>query len=187
MTHPPYDAPEVPALGAVVDAGRGSLPFALVRDESLVACAAWALGDAGITAVDASVPWVGIQEAGEPFVLHDALCPLTPAAFLAACVRLAVEEDVVVVGVREVTDTVKRLEGDRIGATVDRAGLLEVWSPIVLPASVCARLDEPDTTSFAALVADLRAHTEVQLVTAPPEARRVSSPDDLRLLEALSG
>ena len=187
MTHLLEDGAEVRALGVVVEAGRGSLPFALVGDESLVACAAWGLGDAGITAVDASVPWVGIQEAGEPFVLHDALCPLVPAAFLAACVRLAVEEEVVVVGVREVTDTVKRLEGDRVGATLDRAGLLEVWSPIVLPASVCARLDEPDTTSFAALVADLRSHTEVQLVTAPPEARRVSSPADLRLLEALSG
>ena len=47
--------------------------------------------------------------------------------------------------------------------------------------------EQPDVAAEReALVADLRSHTEVQLVTAPPEARRVSSPADLRLLEALS-
>ena len=41
-----------PALGTVVDEARGSLPYLLVHGESLVACAAWALGDARVTAVD---------------------------------------------------------------------------------------------------------------------------------------
>ena len=35
--------------------GRGSLPFALVHGESLVAAASWALGEAGVELFDASV------------------------------------------------------------------------------------------------------------------------------------
>ena len=48
-----------------------------------------------------------MRDAEAPLVLHDALCPMTPPDFIAACVRRAVDEDVVVVGVRPVTDTVK--------------------------------------------------------------------------------
>jgi len=186
MTLDPYDDPEMTALGMVVETGRGSLPFALIHGESLVACAAWALGEAEVTVVDASVPWSGIREAAEPFVLHDALCPMTPAAFIAACVRTAVADDVVVVGVHAVADTVKTVADGLVGATVDRAALVEVWSPIVLPASGCGLLELPALDSFARVAADLRAHAEVRLVAAPPGARRVAAVDDLRLLEALS-
>ena len=87
MTDDPYDDAELPpALGLVVDEGRGSLPFALIHGEALVACAAWALGEAGVTPVDLGTAWAGAARAEEPFVLHDALCPMTPAAFIAACV-----------------------------------------------------------------------------------------------------
>ena len=37
MTSDPYDVQ--PALGSVIDEGRGSLPFALIHGEALVACA----------------------------------------------------------------------------------------------------------------------------------------------------
>ncbi len=186
MTLDPDDVPVESGLGMVVEAGRGSLPFTLVHGESLVACAAWALADAGVTVVDASVTWAGIQEAQEPFVLHDALCPLTPAAFIAECVRGSVADAVVVVGVRAVTDTVKQVADGVVGATVDRAGLLEVWSPVVLPAAVCAAIEAPDPASFARLVAALRERAEIRFVPAPAEARRVGSPDDVRLLSALT-
>ena len=53
MTEHPYDERELPpALGVVLDEDRGSLPYALIHGEALVACAAWALGDAGVTPVD---------------------------------------------------------------------------------------------------------------------------------------
>ena len=35
-----------PALGAVVDNDRGSLPFALIHGEPLIACATWAIAGA---------------------------------------------------------------------------------------------------------------------------------------------
>lgn len=183
----PYDDLEpTPALGAVVEQGRGALPFALIHGEALVACAAWALGEAQVTAVDLGTEWAGIVEADEPFVLHDPLCPMTPASFIAACVDRAVELDRVVVAVRPVTDTVKVLHDGAVGETLDREALHGVVSPVVLPASVVAALDGLPATDFPALVQALAARFEVELVPAPAAARRVSSPDDVRVLEALT-
>jgi len=186
MTTDPDDLTEVTALGSVVESDRGTLPFTLIHGESLVACAAWALGEAGVTVVDASVPWESVREARESFVLHDPLCPMTPAAFVAQCVRSATADGVVVVGVRPVTDTVKTVADGLVGATVDRNGLVAVCSPVVLPASVCAVLEGKPRGSFAEIVTRVRQVAEVRLVEAPPEARRVASADDVRLLEALT-
>lgn len=153
-----------PALGTVVDEGRGSLPYSLVLGESLVACAAWGLGDAGVTAVDHGTLWEGIVDSGEPFVLHDSLCPLTPAPFIATCVARAVEVDAVVVG-------------------VDAAG--RVLSPVVLPASVVAGLDALPSTDFDELVARLDGAVALERVVAPASAARVGSAEDVAALEAL--
>jgi 2-C-methyl-D-erythritol 4-phosphate cytidylyltransferase len=170
----------------VLDADRGHLPFALVHGEPLVACAAWALGEAGITAVDIGTPWAALVETGGPLVLHDPLCPLTPPAFLAACATYAAERASVVVGVRPVTDTVKETEGAYVGPTLDRSQLLQVVAPVVLPAPVVAALDGLPTTDLTALAADLAGRFPVATLPAPAEARRVSSEADLRLLEALT-
>lgn len=176
----------VAALGAVVESDRGSLPFALIHGEALVACATWALDEAGVTALDLTVPWSSVVEAEEPYVLHDALCPMTPAGFIASCVEHAVERDAVVVAVRPVTDTVKTVADGLVGDTLDREELLEVASPIVLPASVVAALDVQPGGDFAALAAALAARFPVVTVTAPAEARRVADQDDVRVLEAMT-
>jgi len=176
----------VPSLGLVLDQDRGSLPFALVHGEPLVACAAWALGEAGVTLVDAGTPWSSIVVGAEPLVLHDPLCPLTPPGFIAGCLAHALDTGRVVVGVRPVTDTVKLVEDGYAGATVDRDGLLQVCSPVVLPAAVVAALEGPPGSDLAALVAGLAGRFDVQPVEAPPEARRVANEEDLRLLEALT-
>ncbi|WP_252274764.1 2-C-methyl-D-erythritol 4-phosphate cytidylyltransferase [Nocardioides sp. LMS-CY] len=180
-----YDEP-TPALGTVVDEGRGRLPYTLIHGEALVAAAAWALGEAGVTPVDAGTSWAALVASGEPFVLHDPLCPMTPPSFVADCVARAVERGCVVVGVRPVTDTVKVVEGGAVGETVDRDLLVTVASPIVLPATVVAALSGLPTTDFGELVADLRRRYPVELVEAPPAARRVGSADDVRVLEALT-
>lgn len=184
-----YDVPS--ALGTVVETDRGSLPFALIHGEGLVAAAGWALGESGVTPVDFTTRWSGLQESGEAYVLHDALCPMTPAEFITRCLVTAVERDVVVVGVRPVTDTVKTLDTgsdgvEVVGATVARSELLSVVSPIVLPAGVVAALEELPTNDFAELAALLAARFPVVTLEAPAAARRVGSPDDVRLLEALT-
>ena len=94
-----------------------------------------------------------------------------------------------VAGVRPVTDTVKVLHGDTLGETVDREALARVVSPVVVPADrvdgAAALLSDPGV-DLAALVEALRADGPVVLLEAPPEAMRVSGPDDVRVLEALT-
>ena len=175
-----------PALGAVIEVGRGSLPFALIHGEALVACAAWALGASGVTPVDLGTEWEGLVDGGEPFVLHDSLCPMTPPSFIAECLVRAVEGDTVVAGVRPVTDTVKVVTGDLVGQTVDRERLRAVASPIVLPARVVAALDEQPSLDFATLVRELESRFGIEYVEAPAAGRRVTSADDVRVLEALT-
>jgi 2-C-methyl-D-erythritol 4-phosphate cytidylyltransferase len=170
----------------VVETDRGSLPFALVHGESLVASAAWALGEAGVTVVDLVTEWAELVAAEAPFVLHDALCPLTPPAFVEECVRHAAERSAVTVGVRPVTDTVKELRDGRVGETVDRTVLLQVVSPVVLPAGVVAALDGVPSHDFVELVATLAERFPVVTLEAPAEARRVADEADLRVLEALT-
>lgn len=174
------------ALGTVVEADRGSLPFALIHGEALVVAAVWALGQAEVLPVDMPVTWDTVVEAGEAYVLHDALCPMTPPEFIAQCVETALARDAVVIAVRPVTDTVKRLDGDIVAETVDRDGLLEVLSPIVLPAAVVSTLAEAPITDFAAFAADLATRFPIVTVTAPAAAARVRSLEDVRTLEALT-
>jgi 2-C-methyl-D-erythritol 4-phosphate cytidylyltransferase len=92
-----------------------------------------------------------------------------------------------VVGVRPVTDTVKRLEEGYVGATVDRDALARVVSPVVVPARL---LEDPAlddlSVDLADLVTRLGGQGRVLLVEAPPEAMRVSDAEDLRVLEALT-
>jgi 2-C-methyl-D-erythritol 4-phosphate cytidylyltransferase len=181
MTIDEYDE-RPPALGSVVEQDRGTLPFALIHGEALVACASWALGDSGVTPVDQGTEWAGLADSGEPFVLHDVLCPMTPASFISACVATAVDRETVVVGVRPAADAGTEQEPAN-GVAVDRADRVSIASPVVLPAGVVAALDGLPTLDFDELVAWLRGRFPVRFVEAPPAAVRVRSLDDLRALE----
>ena len=169
-----------------METDRGSLPFALVHGEPLVAAAAWAVGEAGIFLVDLGTGWEAVVDAGTPFVLHDALCPMTPPAFLASCVEHAAASSTVTVGVRPVTDTFRERHDGVLGATADRSSPLQVVSPIVLPAGVVAALDGLPTTDFAELVTALAERFPVETLEAPESARRVTDEADLPILEALT-
>lgn len=152
-----------------------------------MACAAWALGEAGVRIVDATVAWEAIVESGEDLVLHDALCPMTPPAFIAACLERARSTGRPVVGVRPVTDTVKEVSGALVGETLDRDALLAVTSPLVVPAAVLAELaDRPDVDLVRAAAELAAAGHPVATLAAPPEGRRVSSTEDVRVLDALT-
>lgn len=177
---------EEQSLGWVPVEGRGSLPFALVHGESLVAAASWALGEADVMLFDASVSFDQVRRSGRALVLHDPLCPLTPVDFLRDAVARSDETGAVVVGFRPVTDTVKHADGAQLGATVDRTDLRAVTSPIVVPAAVLAGLDRLDTTDFPALVARLASVARVEWLESPPLSRRVRDEADLADLEALS-
>jgi 2-C-methyl-D-erythritol 4-phosphate cytidylyltransferase len=180
-------------LGIVPTEGRGSLPYALVHGESLVAAASWALSTAGAELFDFSVPFESVQQAETALVLHDPLCPLTPAGFIEEAIEECERTGAVVVGVRPVTDTVKEYAPSTgsgraafLGATLDREGLVCVTSPIVLPATVVAALDRLDADDFAALVAELSKRFPVRHLEAPALGRRIVAEADLEILVALS-
>lgn len=179
-----------PTLGMVLESGRGSLPYGLIHGEPLVRCAVLALEEADIEPIDADAEWALVQELvedrGEALVLHDALCPLTPPDFLARCAALAAGGPVVA-AYRPVTDTIKQLDGDLVGRTVDRETLRALGSPVVLPAALVAAMTEPPGADLVALVSRLRGEgVEIEWIEAPADARRVASADDVRVLEALT-
>ncbi|WP_210650090.1 hypothetical protein [Nocardioides sp. SYSU D00065] len=153
------------ALGTVLDEDRGALPYQLIHGESLVACAAWALGEAGVRTLDLGTSWSVVVDSGEPFVVHDSLCPMTPAPFIAGCVERAVAGGVAVVGVGE-------------------AGT--ALSPVVLPAAVAAELAALPSSDVAELVRELESLGAVDRVVAPLSAARVSSAADVAALERLT-
>ncbi len=175
-----------PALGLVLDEDRASLPYALIHGEALCACAAWALGEAGVTLVDSRTTWVAVRDAGEPVVLHDALCPMTPPDFIASCVRRALAEDAVVVATRPVTDTIKVVADGLVAETVPRDGLTAVVSPVVLPPSVLAAVEAGPDVDLVSLVADLARTHRIVTLEAPASARRVGSQAEITILEALT-
>jgi 2-C-methyl-D-erythritol 4-phosphate cytidylyltransferase len=181
----PYPEP-MDSLGIVPTDARGSLPYALVHGESLVAAASWALTTAGVELFDYSVPFAAVQDADQTLVVHDPLCPLTPVEFIEQAVEECERTGAVVVGVRPVTDTIKEYDGTALGATLDREQLICVTSPVVLPASVVAALDSLDTDDLAALVARLSERFPVRHLPAPPLGRRIVAESDLEALVALS-
>ena len=176
-------------LGMVPLDGRGSLPYALVHGESLVAAASWALSTAEVDLFDFNVAFAQVRDAGRMLVVHDPLCPLTPSGFLAEAVAEAQRSGAVVVGVRPVTDTVKEYDGTELGGTVDRDSLVCVTSPVVLPVAVVAALDELpgiETGDLATLVERLAERFPVRHLEAPPLGRRIVDEGDLEVLAALS-
>lgn len=182
------DAPD--PVGMLMDEDRGTLPYALIHGEALIACAAWAMGEAGVLPADTGISWdevrEHVEETGATLVLHDPLCPMTPAGFISTCVDQAHHSRAVVVGVRPVTDTVKTVEDGFLGETLERDNLRTVVSPIVIPSTVVLAMPSLPTTQFDELVPLLREHFPVALVPAPPQARRISSADDIRILEELT-
>ena len=190
----------------LVVADRGSLPFALLHGEALVAHALHALlaaWPAGVTVVvdegsrDATarvarrlgrgtVSLVGREEwwrsrATGADLLHDPLCPLVPEEFLR---DLAAADGVARAAYRPVTDTVKTAVDGRISGTLDRDRLGVVVAPVVLPASFGVG-EPPPPLAFAPLVRWLRARGPVELVRAPSSARRVDDEEGVMLLECV--
>ena len=62
------DEPGPTAFGVVVERERGSLPFALLHGEPLVAWAAWAMGEAGIQLLDLTTAWEAARDTGQALV-----------------------------------------------------------------------------------------------------------------------
>jgi 2-C-methyl-D-erythritol 4-phosphate cytidylyltransferase len=151
---------------------------------------------------DARTWWrtLGEGEGGPVTVLlHDPLCPLVPASFLASCLKATPADDVrreaagpargpgALVAFRPVTDTIKTVVDDHIVDTLDRDIFGIVASPVVFDhrQALSTRESRPPTDDFAALVAWLRVRGPVGLRKAPSLGRRVDDPSSVNLLECM--
>jgi 2-C-methyl-D-erythritol 4-phosphate cytidylyltransferase len=121
----------------------------------------------------------------EVILVHDAARPLAPAAlFEAVIAAVRAGADCAVPGV-PVSNTVKRVAGERVVETVDRADLVEVQTPQAFAAAALrsAHADAPDATDDAGLVE--AAGGTVVVVPGDPTNLKLTHPHDLALARAL--
>jgi 2-C-methyl-D-erythritol 4-phosphate cytidylyltransferase/2-C-methyl-D-erythritol 2,4-cyclodiphosphate synthase len=120
-------------------------------------------------------------------LVHDGARPLVSSALVDAVVAAAATHGAAI-PVMPVTDTLKRVEGGRVAATVDRTGLVAAQTPQGVRRDVLAAAyaafppDGPETwTDEAALLEACR----IPVHAIPGEAAnlKVTLPDDLRLAE----
>ena len=175
------------AVGAAQSACDGVvvvLPAALVAGEAAPTPGAKAAGGAtrsdsvrrGLEAVPAEANIV---------VVHDAARPLADAALFRAVVEaVRAGADAAVPGV-PIADTVKRVEGDVVVATVDRAQLVAVQTPQAFQAAMlrAAHDGAPEATDDAALIE--AAGGKVVVVPGDPRNRKITTPEDLVMAAAL--
>jgi 2-C-methyl-D-erythritol 4-phosphate cytidylyltransferase len=126
-----------------------------------------------------------VPDDADIIVVHDAARPLARSALFAAVIdAVAAGADVAIPGV-PVTDTVKRVEGDRVTETVDRAQLVAVQTPQAFRADALrkAHANADDATDDAALVEAVGG--TVVVVEGEVANIKVTTPHDLRIAEAL--
>ena len=181
--------------GVIPLEGRGALPFTPLRGRPLLHHAVETLRSVCEVTVTveperaeearAAVPdGVALSSPGafwaQPpsrVLLHDCLCPLVPAGFL----RAIADRNSPAAAYRPVTDTLKDVDGDVVGGTVDRERFGVLTSPVLL----LDLTQRPPTEDLARLVTWLRRRGPVDLVRSPPLGRRAVDHASVRLLECL--
>lgn len=119
-------------------------------------------------------------------VVHDAARPLaTPELFAAVVGALDAGGVQGAIPVLPVSDTLKRIDGGTVEATVDRDGLATVQTPQAFVAATlrAAHAEGGETTDDAALLEAMGA--TVSAVAGDPRNVKLTRPDDLAVAEAL--
>lgn len=120
-------------------------------------------------------------------VVHDAARPLAGAELFRAAVRAVTAGAAGAVCAVPLTDTVKRVDGTRVTATLDREGLWSVQTPQAFRAGAlrAAHAGAGEATDDAALVEAMGE--EVVVVPGHPGNVKLTGPADLAMAEALAG
>ena len=135
---------------------------------------------AGLALVPSDVPYV---------LVHDAVRPLATAALASRVLaRLIAGGADAVVPALPVRDTIKRVDGEVVLATVERSGLVAVQTPQgfrteALRAAILE--DDGDVTDEATLIE--RAGGAVTVVLGESTNLKVTFPEDLLVVDALAG
>lgn len=105
-------------------------------------------------------------------LVHDPACPFTPGTVVRAVVEAVRDGAPIAMPSEPVTDTIKAVgPGDVVLGTVDRTRLASVQSPQGYRAGSLLHDDEPAT--------------DVRLVPGDPRGRRLATPFDVTVMEAL--
>ena len=196
--------------GVVVGAGSGQRfggpkATAVLRGRPLWEWARDALIDGGAASVVLVGPMPGGMPGGERrrdsvllglsalpagtthVVIHDAARPVATASLTRAVVaRLAMGDVAGVVPVVAVRDTIKRVEGELVVATVDRADLAAVQTPqaFLLEALLEAhRASDDDASDDASMIE--RTGGRIVSIPGEPSNLKITYPEDLAMAEAL--
>jgi 2-C-methyl-D-erythritol 4-phosphate cytidylyltransferase len=184
VAHPSIAAVVVPVPAAHVDRTRRLLSR-LPRRAPLTVVA-------GGTSRQESV-WFGLQAApaGVPLVaVHDAVRPFIDRALLDRVVAGARDTGAAICAL-PIAETVKRVDGDLVQATVDRAGLWAVQTPQVFRAALLreahekARRDGVTGTDDAMLVE--RLGHPIRVVRGSEGNVKITTAEDLRRARARAG
>jgi 2-C-methyl-D-erythritol 4-phosphate cytidylyltransferase len=116
--------------------------------------------------------------------VHDAARPFVTSAETLSVLEAA-QRTGAAIAATLVVDTLKRVEAERVVATVDREGLFAAATPQVFRADLLARAFEAaeDATDEAVLVEKLGV--TVVVVPVSRLAFKVTTPEDLEMAEAL--
>jgi 2-C-methyl-D-erythritol 4-phosphate cytidylyltransferase len=121
----------------------------------------------------------------EVVLVHDAARPLVSAALVERLLKAVAVHPAVIPAV-PVSDTVKRVRGDTVVETLDRAALVLVQTPQAFRVDLLRRAlqrDDTDATDEAVLVE--RLPEPVRTIAGDPLNLKVTTPRDLDLLRAL--
>jgi 2-C-methyl-D-erythritol 4-phosphate cytidylyltransferase len=120
-------------------------------------------------------------------VVHDGARPLASPALFRAVVDAVLAGADAAVPALAVADTLKRVEGDVVVATVPRDGVVAVQTPQAFRAELLRRAhgDGPNATDDAALVESLGA--TVRVVPGDVRNLKVTTTADLEVVRALAG
>ena len=131
---------------------------------------------AGLAAVPVEAEVILVHDAARPLAGHVLFLRVTEA------VRAGADAAIPVV---PVTDTVKRVEGDRVVETLDRRALVAVQTPQAFAAGALRRAhaDAPEATDDAAVVE--AAGGRVVVVPGDRRNLKITDPDDLAVAAAL--
>jgi 2-C-methyl-D-erythritol 4-phosphate cytidylyltransferase len=123
-------------------------------------------------------------EPGDLVCVHDAARPFVTSAEVLSVMEAA-ESTGAAIAATPVVDTLKRVEGNRVVATVDREGLFAAATPQVFRADLLVRAfaADVDVTDEAALVEGLGV--TVTVVPVSRLAFKVTTPEDLEMAQAL--
>jgi len=119
-------------------------------------------------------------------VIHDAARPLASARLFESVVQAVRDGADAAVPALRVADTLKRVEGETVVATVPRDDLVAVQTPQAFRAEVLRRAhaDAPQATDDAGLVESIGG--TVRIVVGEAFNLKLTEPGDLRVIEVLA-